>query len=273
MDWLDYREKLGIGFNDSEKTSHFIIKIFNILDDLTYEMDDQVGEDEYYAFCNMTGTPMDHGALYGEGYRKVVSVLRKHNKNFLEFIAHYIAFINCQKDESHKQWTKENFKNALCNLLDEAHIPYDLLKDKNDYFLFPKGVEEFDASLVSDTLLWLKDYPLTQKAWTNALKSYSEATDETASETADKFRKTLERFFQEFFGSEKSLENLMSEYGTFLSSKGVPSELSNDLKKLLDSYTKYNNNYAKHHDKTSKCVLEYIMYQTGNLMRLMLTLK
>ena len=29
MDWLDYREKLGIGLNDSRKVTHFIIKIFN----------------------------------------------------------------------------------------------------------------------------------------------------------------------------------------------------------------------------------------------------
>ena len=33
------------------------------------------------------------------------------------------------------------------------------------------------------------------------------------------------------------------------------------------------NNYAKHHDKTSINVLEYIMYQTGNIIRLLITLK
>ena len=32
------------------------------------------------------------------------------------------------------------------------------------------------------------------------------------------------------------------------------------------------NNYAKHHNKTSKNVLEYIMYQTGNIIRLLITL-
>ena len=33
------------------------------------------------------------------------------------------------------------------------------------------------------------------------------------------------------------------------------------------------NNYAKHHNKTSRNVLEYIMYQTGNIIRLLITLK
>ena len=66
---------------------------------------------------------------------------------------------------------------------------------------------------------------------------------------------------------------MKSEYGDYLKEKGVPSELSNNFEKLLDLYTKYINNYAKHHDKTSKNVLEYIMYQTGNLIRLLITLK
>ena len=33
------------------------------------------------------------------------------------------------------------------------------------------------------------------------------------------------------------------------------------------------NGYAKHHDKTNKNISEYIMYQTGNLIRLLITLK
>lgn len=34
MDWLDYREKLGIGFNDKEKVKYFYNKISNVLRDL-----------------------------------------------------------------------------------------------------------------------------------------------------------------------------------------------------------------------------------------------
>lgn len=273
MDWLDYREKLGIGFNDEEKAKYFFTKIFNILDDIKSGMRTQINDTEYYKFCNMTGTPMEHGDLYGEEYQNIIDTLRRRKKNLNDFIAYYIAFVNCQEDNKTKKWTKENFKNVICNLLAESHIPYDLIENNGNYFLFPKGVKEFDDALVSDTLLWLKDYPLTQKAWIKALKHYSEATEENASEVADNFRKALERFFQEFFKTEKSLENLKSEYGTFLSSKGVPAEIKNNFEKLLEAYTKYNNNYAKHHDKVSKSVLEYIMYQTGSLIRLIITLK
>ena len=273
MDWLDYRKKLGIGFNDEKRVQFFLTKIFNILEDIRPEMNGYISEEEYYVFCNTTGTTMQHGSLYGTGYGLILSTLESHSKSFNDFISYYIAFINCQKDHDYKTWTKENFKNVICNLLDESHIPYDLIEDTGSYFLFPKGVEQFDDALVSDVLLWLKDYPLTEKAWIKALKAYSESTELTASESADNFRKALERFFQEFFESEKSLEKLKSEYGIFLSSKGIPAEIKNIFEKLLEAYTKYNNNYAKHHDKVSKSVLEYIMYQTGNLIRLLITLK
>lgn len=55
--------------------------------------------------------------------------------------------------------------------------------------------------------------------------------------------------------------------------KGVPVELSNNLEALLQAYTNFMNGYAKHHSKTNKNLLEYIMYQTGNVMRLLITLK
>ena len=69
------------------------------------------------------------------------------------------------------------------------------------------------------------------------------------------------------------MENYKSGYGGFLKDHGIPAELANNFQTLLDSYTNYNNNYAKHHDKTSLNALEYLLYQTGNIIRLLITLK
>ena len=65
--------------------------------------------------------------------------------------------------------------------------------------MFPKGAKELDDALVSQPLEWLNEYPQAKKEWVEALRAYSDATDESASDVADKFRKALERFFQEFF--------------------------------------------------------------------------
>ena len=130
-----------------------------------------------------------------------------------------------------------------------------------------------DDALVSEPLEWLADYPESRKAFVKALKEYSETTPDNASDIADKFRKTLENFFQEYFGGNKSLENYKNAYGTYLKSQGVPKEVSGNFETLLQAYTSFMNNYAKHRDATSNRLLEYLMYQTGNIIRLLITLK
>lgn len=104
------------------------------------------------------------------------------------------------------------------------------------------------------------------------MREYAESNSQNASDVADLFRKALETFFKEFFHTDKSLENCKSEYGSYLKQKGVPKELAGNFETMLQSYTNYMNEYAKHRDATSNTILEYIMYQTGNIIRLLLTL-
>ena len=96
---------------------------------------------------------------------------------------------------------------------------------------------EFDDAIVSKTLVWLKDFPKAETAWAKSLREYAAGECEKASDVADLFRKALEAFFQEFFGIDKTLENLKSVYGSFLKSHGIPSELSQNFETLLQAYT------------------------------------
>ena len=271
MDFIDYREKLGIGFCDEDLEDLFFNRLFNVLEYALSGLG-QVSVEEYFDFCQKTGVRAVKNPNNDDCWKIIMNILEKNSSSLKTFLPYYMFFINTQEDDMLKAYSKEDFKKLICERLRESHIPYDVLEDKSDYFIFPKGVAELDKALVSETLLWLNEYPETQKAWVNALKSYSTADETTASETADNFRKALERFFQEFFNTTKSIEHLKSEYGTFLTSKGVPAEIRNNLQKMLELYALFNNNNSKHHDKTNKNVLEYIMYQTGNLIRLLISL-
>lgn len=271
MDFIDYREKLGIGFDNRELENMFFNRIFNVLDDLD-DMNNQISKNEYFDFCRHTGYPMQHGIVASAGWEIILRILHKNIGSVREFLPYYMFMINCQEDKEYKSCTKEELKNLVHNCLVESHIPCEVYEENGGYFIFPKGAEELDNALVSEPLMWLKDYSDSRKAFVKALKAYNEVTEESASDVADLFRKALETFLQEFFESGKSLENLKSEYGNFLSKKGVPGEIKNNFEKLLESYTNYNNNYAKHHDKASLNVLEYIMYQTGNIIRLIINL-
>lgn len=277
MDFIDYREKLGVGLSDNEKIKKFYIKIFNILDGLDDGRTMRVDFNEYYAFCNDTGTEMNVNLIdERDGFRRFahcVSILKSHKQDIRDFLSFYIWFINSYKNQNNYPWDRKKFVSLLTKSLDECHISYSLIEEDGRFFVFPKGAKELDDALVSEPLDWLKDYPATHKAFVKALKAYSEVTEENASDVADLFRKALETFFQEFFNTSKSLENLKSEYGTYMKNKGVPTEISNNLETLQQSYTNFMNGYAKHHDKTSINVLEYLMYQTGNMIRLLITLK
>ena len=283
MDFLDYREKLGIGFCDNEKYKFFLVKIFNILGEIA--LDTRfcgINANEYREFCRITGTEVDYKLLSEfigpAGYRHWLSILRRVCEDPREFFAYYISLVNIvpedrEPDESGRFFERKGLIKLLTAMLAESHIGYNLINADGEYFVFPKGAVELDSALVSQPLAWLNQYPKAHTAFVKALREYADATTENSSDIADKFRKALETFFQEFFKNDKALERNKSIYGNYLSKAGVPKEIASNFEALLQTYCSFMNGYAKHHDKTELNVLEYLMYQTGNIIRLMITLK
>ena len=278
MDYIDYREKLGLSFSDSDKQKLFIKRIHTLLL-MKYQI--TFHEAEEIQFCYEVGiqtwmerqkTVLGNVINFDEptGMRKLFFYLDELQENFIDFLAALVVFLNLFPCNSEiKKSLLENIELALR----DSHIQYELLDDSGKTFIFPKGAKELDRALVSEPLEWLSSYQTSQKAFSKALELYADSSDFNASDVADAFRKSLETFFQEFFNSDKFLENLKSEYGQFLKNCNIPAEISNNFQSLLNSYALFMNNYAKHHDKTSKNILEYIMYQTGNIIRLLITLK
>ena len=273
MDWLDYREKLGIGFSDKEKVNFFTTSVINLINCLCDEGYFFVEEKEYFDFCYITGTSLKRNNTL-TFQRVVIDILKSNVDSVENFLSYYMALVNVWDDEiEDRDIKKEELKAILLNASENAKIPLEIIKDKDGYFAFPKGVEEFDKALVSDNLRWLSGYPNSEKAWIKALKAYADKSGDNASDVADLFRKALETFFQEFFGGGKVLENYKNQYGIYLKGEGIPTEIANNFETNLQQYTNYMNNYAKHRDATSNKALEYIMYQTGNIIRLLITLK
>ena len=270
MKYLDYRRKLGIGFDNVQLEGLFLTKIKNHLEVIrsSSQFDHVVTFEMLFEYCNTVGLDLD---CVDSSYC-LDSILDDciGENNLREFLAKYIVFLCLLKNSSQAH---RMFRNALQKSLDEAGVQYELFEDDDGMFVFPKGVQEMDSALVSEPLMWLSAYPKSQTAYIKALKEYSEATPANVSDIADKFRKALEAFFQEFFACDKSLENCKSLYGGYLKSQNVPSEIAGNFETLLQAYTNFMNGYAKHHDKTALNVLEYIMYQTGNIIRLLITLK
>ena len=275
MKWIDYREKLGIGFNDKQKLDMLRNKLFLRLPTLKSVYSDQ----SYTQYLLMVG----ESVYMFDGYsiNGVISSFQRAT-SIGELISKYIAFYNTFEESPEYRNSRGERRNSygkdfalafMENSLGELNIPYELFEDEDGIYVFPKGVPELDGPLVSEIYDWLKKYPAAEKSWDKALRAYAKVTANSASDVADLFRKALETFFKEFFRNEKSIENNKVEYGRYLKEQGIPSELSNNLESILQGYTNFMNNYAKHNDKTSVNVLEYLMYQTGNTIRLLISLK
>ena len=269
MNWLDYRERLGIGLNDDHKLGMFK----NIMTNKLPAYDDHYDLPALFYYANTIGERFDQYRTFGSHPFDAVKTDLAISDSIADYVTRFVVAINsCKCGEAED--VKENGEKLLQLLratLSQCRIQYEVIQDDDGYFVFPMGVPEFDKALVSEPLLWLAKYPKTEKEWSQAIREYSSGSE--PSDVADKFRRALERFFQDFFTSEKNLENLKAEYGQYLKQNGIPAEISGNLDMLLQQYLNFMNNHAKHHDNTSSRILEYIMYQTGNIIRLLIRLK
>lgn len=268
MDWLDYREKLGIGFSDEKKVKYFKVKMFNLLKKLESDAASCFQHEEYFRFCNMVGIHEENTHWYFE------AVLEFLENNFLtleEFLSYYVAFMNCWKDVEYIDIKRENLKYLLCNMLKESHIQYEVVEDEEGFFFFPKGAKEFDAALISQPLEWLCEYPKARKTYTIALRQYADGI--YIRDVADNLRKALEAFLQEFLGNTKNLETNKNEICKYLGNQNVDSGIAGLFQPLIAAYKNINDRIAKHNDNVDKKILEFLIYQTGILIRMIITVK
>ena len=275
MDWIDYREKLGIGFDDEEKTKLFYNRMSNLFDVLISDTDAFVTVVEYHDFCMGTGTRLNLNILEHyqdyERFKACVHIIQKHETVFTDYLAYFVWFINSLSDDKERTWNRQAFKKMLLYHLKEAHIQFELLEDDNKVFVFPKGAVELDNALVSEPLEWLRDYPLAHKTFVIALKQYSDGI--YIRDVADNLRKALEAFLQEFLGNEKNLETNKNEICRYLGEQGVDPGITGLFQPLINAYKNINDKIAKHNDAVDAKLLEFLLYQTGVLIRMVLSVK
>ncbi len=273
MDWIDYREKLGIGFNDAEKTRVLYTRISNVFNSLISSGEVSITVDEYFNFCDETASRLEVSLMdYHRGterFRDCIHIIRDHESLFTDYLSYFVWFINCVKTEEGRSWNKEYYKKLLTRSLADAHIPFDLLEENDKIFVFPKGAAELDKALVSDPLEWLKSYPIAHKTYCIALRQYADGI--YIRDVADNLRKALEAFLQEFLGNTKNLETNKVEICRYLGQQGVDSGISGLFQPLINAYKNINDRIAKHHDSVDEKLLEFLLYQTGILIRMVLS--
>ena len=272
MKWVDYREKLGIGFNDTDK--YYALKNKLIVGLSLFHS--HYTQNDYRLYSMMVG---EKTSYHPDAIQGVAESIEKHAGSIKAMISKYVAFINTFSiSKSYNcNWKGRTIpvKNAVLSLLtdslDELNIPFQMIVDDDGIFVFPKGAAELDNALVSEPLEWLSDYPKAHKTFVIALTQYSEGV--YVRDVADNLRKALEAFLQEFLENDKNLENNKNEICRYLGTQGVDAGIAGLFQPLINAYKNINDRIAKHNDAVDAKLLEFLLYQTGLLIRMVLVVK
>ena len=125
-----------------------------------------------------------------------------------------------------------------------------------------------ETELVQKTKHWLENYPSAFQKYEDALSKYENGIFER--NALDDMRLSFEFLVKDLLGNGKSLENQISDIGTKLKESGASEELRNMVVKVIDYYTKFQNNHVKHNDSVNEKEMEYIIELTSVLMKFLI---
>ena len=156
---------------------------------------------------------------------------------------------------------------AIKEAIEISDINVAIGQSKNDIILYPKGEEKLDEELVSKTLSFLNKE--SNKHFEKALKFYQ---NKDLKDSAERLRSSLEEFLRYKLENQKGLkQNIQVLQGKLKEHESQP-QIRNIIFKTFDYLDKFFNEHSKHGDNIGKAENEFLIYQTGLLMRYINTL-
>ncbi|MGV8018572.1 MAG: hypothetical protein AB2L26_10400 [Ignavibacteria bacterium] len=152
-----------------------------------------------------------------------------------------------------------------------SYVNLNLARNNYEVVLYPKGEKVFDEKLVNQVLSFLN--PGSNTLFVEGLKSYLEGTDRSFIVTVEKMRRTLEEFLRYKLNNKKGLNENIKETNRFHKSDDKDKQIRNIITAVFSYLDEYFNDNSKHKDgdiDNNEC--EYIIYQTGVLLRYINTL-
>lgn len=125
-----------------------------------------------------------------------------------------------------------------------------------------------ETELIQTTKHWLSGHPSALKQYESALSKFEGGIFER--NTLDDIRLSFELLVKDLLGNEKSLENQVSGICGILNKIGTSVELKNMVQKIIDYYTKFQNNHVKHDDAVNGNEIEYVIELTSVIMKFLI---
>jgi hypothetical protein len=122
--------------------------------------------------------------------------------------------------------------------------------------------------ILRENLLLLNKFEVSKSLYKSAFNSFLKKEEPRA--TADLFRLSIEVFLKELLKNKKTLENNITDLGKYLDEIKLHSEVRNSILKIANFYKHYQNTYIKHPNFIEEFELDWIVNQTGLLIRTLL---
>ncbi len=137
----------------------------------------------------------------------------------------------------------------------------------------PNGDPFLDAMIIDCVLEGIERYPKADKPFSQALTNFLRGNSAHYRNILDDLRFSLEQLLKSLLRNDKSLENQKDILGAWLKGKGVHVQIRSLYSHLANCFSQYQNNAVKHDEDYSEKEVEFMIYLTGTLMRLLLELE
>jgi hypothetical protein len=259
-----------------EEFIKFKTRIMNLLSGI----DEEYTDVSISNFCLILGIEENwRGGGFGVGYNSnmIIDQLRKEYSEIqfyklLQILFYLELKIEEDPDCNSSDFTKTDLYDCIIEALSFSKVNLSISKvGKNKYVLYPKGEKELDEKLVNLVLSFLN--PLSNTLFTEGLTSYLEGTDRSFIDAVDKMRRTIEEFLRFKLKNKKGLKENISEINKIHKADDKDVQIRKIISAVFSYLDEYFNENAKHKDgdiNDNEC--EYIIYQTGVLLRYIIRL-
>ena len=161
--------------------------------------------------------------------------------------------------------SKQSLIHRIKQAVEMSDIDVEVGKSQKGYvILYPKGEKVLDNELVNQTLSFLDKK--SNKHFEEALKFYQ---NKKHKESAERLRQSVEEFLRYKLQNTKGLpENLKAFQLTLKTTNNSP-QIRNVIFQVFNYLDQYFNAHSKHGDNVNEVENEFLIYQTGLLLRYM----
>jgi len=149
---------------------------------------------------------------------------------------------------------------------------FQIFRKGKQVIIYPSGDQFLDKGIIDFVLSGLEDYPIAAKHFEQALKVYQSGDTSQYRNLLDNLRFALEQLLKKIFDNEKPLEKQDGCLKYWFKEKHLHSQVIHLYETLLKPYKQYQNDAVKHNEAFSLDEVEFMIYLTGNFMRLLLQL-